>query len=185
MSGFTFAGSLVASQRGSPTANVTSGYRGSATYKMNNAGATVAYYKNETNSVPATPDRDGTIIGGTYKFGAFTLKGLYVKQKNAPLNNLKTMGIGGGYQVSPELTLDVGFYSSKDSAARYKMKTTGFGAQYKIIKDLSLYAQYSKVKNDDTAVASFNFAGPTIQPGTIGVGQSATTINVGALFAFF
>lgn len=183
-SGFTFAASMVASQRANPTANVTSGSRLSATYKMNNFGATIAYYNNNTKATVAVPDADGTILGATYGFGDFTLKGLYVTQKNAPLNKLKTVGIGGAYQLTPDLTLDLGVYDSSDSAARYKMKTTGFGAQYKIIKDLSLYAQYGNAKNKSTAAASFNFAGPTIQPGSILVGQSAQTINVGALFSF-
>jgi hypothetical protein len=58
------------------------------------------------------------------------------------------------------------------------------GARYKTIKDLALYAQYANVKNADAATVSFNFAGPTIQPGSLVAGQKATTLNVGALFSF-
>ncbi len=182
-SGFSGAISTVASQRTNLTGTITSGYRLAGTYKMNNFGATAAYYKNN----PAVGrDADGTIMGATYKINAFTLKGMYVKQDNGgALRALKTTGFGGAYDATPELTLDAGIYTSKDTAARYKQKTLGFGAQYKIIKDLSLYAQYASVKNDGTALASFNFAGPTIQAFQITSGQKATTINVGALFAFF
>ena len=98
---------------------------------------------------------------------------------------MKTTGIGGAYDVSADLTLDAGYYTSKDSAPNYKTKTIGIGAQYKIIKDLSLYAQYGKVTNDGTFLSAFNFAGPTIQAFQIGAGQSATTLNVGMLFGFF
>jgi len=185
MSGWKFAASLVGSQRANPTASVTSGYRGSVNYGTGPFSASFSFYKNETKSVPATPDADGHILGAAYKFGAFTMKGLYADQKTAARPDQKTYGVGGTYDVSPVLTLDAGIYNSKDSGAGYKQKTLGFGGQYKIIKDLSLYAQYANVKNDSTAAASFNFAGPTIQPGAITAGQKATTINVGALFAFF
>lgn len=184
LSGFTLAGSLVSSQRATTTASVTSGYRGTATYAVDNLAATLAYYKNNTNSVPATPDAHGTILGGSYKFSAFTLKGLYVVQKNAPLNSLKTFGIGGAYELAPDWTLDFGVYKSSDSAAAYKQSTLGIGAQYKVMPQLTLYAQYASAKNNDTAAASFNFAGPTIQPGATIAGQTATTLNLGALFSF-
>lgn len=185
LSGFTLAGSIVSSQKATSTSNITSGSRLAGTYSAGPAFVTAAYYVNKTASAPATPNAKGDILGGGYKFGAFTLKGLYVKQKTAALTSLKTTGIGGSYDVNSALTLDTGVYTSKDSGAGYKMKTFGLGGQYKIIKDLSLYAQYAKVKNDATATTSFNFAGPTIQAGSITAGQSATTINFGALFAFF
>lgn len=182
-SGFSGAIATVASQRTNLTGTITSGYRVAGTYKMDAFGATAAYYKNN----PAVGrDADGTILGGTYKIGAATLKGMYVKQDNGgALTSLKTTGFGGAYDATSDLTLDAGIYSSKDTTARYKQKTFGLGAQYKIIKDLSLYAQYASVKNDGTALASFNFAGPTIQAFQITAGQKATTLNVGALFAFF
>ncbi len=181
-SGFTGAISKVATQRTNLAGAITSGYRLAGTYKMNDFGATIATY---TNNSSTAPEANGHILGGTYKFGAFTLKGLYVKQKTAALNALKTTGIGGAYDVSADLTLDAGYYTSKDSAPNYKTKTIGIGAQYKIIKDLSLYAQYGKVTNDGTFLSAFNFAGPTIQAFQIGAGQSATTLNVGMLFGFF
>ena len=65
------------------------------------------------------------------------------------------------------------------------MNTAGIGVQYKIIKDLALYAQYAHVSNKDTRTVAFNFAGPTIQPGSLLVGQSASTLNIGALYSFF
>jgi hypothetical protein len=87
---------------------LTSGYRASATYEVDKLAATLAYYKNNTNSVPATPDAHGTVLGCGYTFSAFTLKGLYVAQVNAPLNSLKTIGIGGAYELTPDLTFDFG-----------------------------------------------------------------------------
>jgi len=182
-SGFTGAVSIVSTQRTNAAGTITSGYRMAGTYKAGDLGATLAYYKNEPG---AGREADGTIMGGTYKMGAATLKGLFVTQDNGgALAKLKTTGLGGAYEVTSDLTLDAGYYTSKASAAAYKQKTLGIGAQYKIIKDLSLYAQYADVKNSGTALASFNFAGPTIQAFQITAGQKATTINVGALFGFF
>jgi len=182
-SGLSGAVSILSTQRNNIGGTITSGYRAAGTYKADNLGATLAYYKNEPG---AGREADGTILGGTYKMGAVTLKGLFVTQDNGgALAKLKTTGFGGAYAATSNLTLDAGYYTSKDSAAGYKQKTLGFGAQYKIIKDLSLYAQYADVKNDGTALASFNFAGPTIQAFQIATGQKATTINVGALFGFF
>jgi predicted porin len=194
MSGFTLAASLVASQRATPTANVSSGSRLSANYAMNNFSATFATFNNNTKSVPATPDANGYVTGVNYKLNAFTLKGSYIKEKNPgntpagaarALNNLKTLGFGGAYVLNDTTTFDAGIYRSTDSGARYKMNTLGVGVQYKIIKDLALYAQYAHVKNKDAATVAYNFAGPTIQPGSLIAGQSATTFNIGALYSFF
>ncbi len=185
VSNFTMAASLVASQRATPTSNVTSGARASALYKNDAFSATYAIYNNNTKSVPSTPDSNGHVLGANYKLGAFTLKGIFTKQKNPTLRNYKTAGFGGAYEWNPDLTLDAGVYRSRDTAAAYKMNTVGLGAQYKIIKDLALYAQYAKVKNADRATVAFNFAGPTIEPGSLVTGQSASTLNVGFLYSFF
>ena len=194
MSGFTLAGSLVSSQRATLTSNVTSGARLAGNYSKDAFSATIATFTNNTKSVPSTPNATGYVTGANYKFGAFTLKGSYIKEKNPgnkpagaafALNNLKTFGIGGNYDLSAETTLDFGVFRTADSTAKYKMNTTGVGIQHKFIKDLTLYAQYAYVKNNDAATVAYNFAGPTIQPGAIARGQSASTLNIGALYAFF
>jgi len=194
MSGFTLAGSLVSSQRATPTSNVTSGARLAANYSKDAFSATVATFTNNTKSVPSTPNANGLVTGANYKFGASTLKGSYIKEKNPgnrpagaafALNNLKTFGIGGNYDLSTETTLDFGVFRTADSKAKYKMNTTGVGIQHKFIKDLTLYAQYAYVKNNDASTVAYKFAGPTIQPGSIARGQSASTLNIGALYAFF
>ncbi|HXC39291.1 MAG TPA: porin [Burkholderiales bacterium] len=185
MSGFTGAVSLVASSRTDVAAPISSGWRLAGSYSMGDLGATLAYYNNKVNTTPSTPDANGWILGGKYKFGAFTLKGIFVKQKTVALPSLKTFGAGGAYDLTPDLTLDGGVYQSRDSGPKYKQTTLGFGGQYKITKELSAYGQIAKVKNNDTFVTSFNFAGPTIEPFTLTAGQSANTLNIGLLFAWF
>lgn len=185
LSNFTLATSLVSSQKNTGATTVSSGSRASVTYAKDALSATLALYNNKTKSIPTTPDANGHVLGANYKFGAFTLKGLYAKQKTAAFPSLKTTGFGGAYDLSSETTIDAGVYRSVDSSGRYKMNTTGIGVQHKIIKDLALYAQYAYVKNNDTAAVAFNFAGPTIQPGSITRGQSASTLNIGALYSFF
>lgn len=181
--GLSGAISLVSSQRTNTAGSTNSGTRFAGTYKKDAFGATLAYYKNNISTGRAA---NGTIAGATYKIKDFTIKGLYVKQDNGgALTNLRTAGLGGAWEATPDLTIDLGMYSSSDSGGNYQQKTLGFGAQYKIIKDLSLYAQYANVKNNKTATAAYNFAGPTILSGNVLAGQSATTLNVGALFSFF
>lgn len=181
--GFSGAVSLVSSQRTNTAGTINSGSRAAGNYKNDAFGATMAFYKNNFSAARAS---SGSIFGATYKIKDFTIKGLYVKQDNGgALTNLRTTGFGGAWEATPDLTIDLGLYTSSDSGGNYQQKTLGFGAQYKIIKDLSLYAQYANVKNNKTATAAYNFAGPTILSGNVLTGQTATTLNVGALFAFF
>ena len=100
-------------------------------------------------------------------------------------NKLNTYGFGGIYDVTSDTSLDAGVFRSKQTSTNYNMKTYGIGVQHKFLKDLTAYTQYASVKNNGTATAAFNFAGPTIEPGSITVGQSAKTLNVGVLYAFF
>ena len=155
-----------------------------ATYSGKEGAASIATY--EDKPVIGTASK-GTIYSGNYKLGAFTLKGLYVTQKNGALTKLSTLGGGGAYALSPETTLDFGIYDSKDSAAHYKVATMAGGVQYKFLKDLTLYGQYASAKNKGTKAAAWNFAGPSsaFLTSAITAGQTASTINVGLLYAFF
>ena len=97
-------------------------------------------------------------------------------------------GFGGIYDLTSETSIDAGIFRSKQnltSTTNYKMNTYGVGVQHKFLKDLTAYAQYASVKNNGTATAAFNFAGPTIEPGSLTVGQKAKTLNLGVLYAFF
>ena len=155
-----------------------------ATYSGKDAAASLATYEDKPVTGAASK---GTIYSGNYKLGAFTLKGLYVTQKNGALTSLSTLGGGGAYALSPETTLDFGIYDSKDSAAHYKVATMAAGVQYKFLKDLTLYGQYASAKNKDSKAAAWNFAGPSsaFLTSAIARGQTASTLNVGLLYAFF
>ncbi len=179
MSGVSLALAYVPAQG---TSKATS--RVAATYSAKEAAASIATYedKPETGSTSK-----GTIYSGNYKLGAFTLKGLYVTQKNGTLTKLSTLGAGGAYALNPETTLDFGIYDSKDSAAKYKVATMAAGVQYKFLKDLTLYGQYASAQNKGTKAAAWNFAGPSsaFLTSAITGGQTASTLNLGLLYAFF
>ena len=188
--GLTSALSLVSSQRATPTSNVTSGTRAALKYSNSGFDGTFAAYSNSTKSTTTSPDLFGQVLGASYKISSFTLKGLYTRQRNSTTTTTKlnTTGFGGIYDLTSETSIDAGIFRSKQnltSTTNYKMNTYGVGVQHKFLKDLTAYAQYASVKNNGTATAAFNFAGPTIEPGSITVGQSAKTLNVGVLYAFF
>lgn len=178
MSGVTLAASYVPE-----TATVNSGTRFSVTYGTGPIKATLAAYK--TDVIGEAVNRTGTVAGAAYAMGPFNLKALYTKQKTATFDSLTTVGLGGDYAVTSKVTVDFGVYRSSDSGTDYKMNTSGVGVMYKFLKDLSAYAQYASVKNDGTASTPFNFAPPTLLTGGITSGQTASTFNVGLLYAFF
>lgn len=179
MSGLSVAVSYVPAQG---TSKATSRLAG--TYSAKEAAATIASYEDKPVIGAASK---GTIYSGNYKLGALTLKGLYVTQKNGALSDLSTLGGGGAYALSPQTTVDFGIYDSKDTAAHYKVATMAAGVQYKFLKDLTVYGQYASAKNKGTRAASWNFAGPSsaFLVSAITAGQTASTINVGLLYAFF
>jgi predicted porin len=179
----SFAGLSVSGQYLTETSTVRGGSRVAATYANGPLKATVAAYT--TDKIGDAKNTTGTVLGATYKIGAFDIKGLALNQKNASFDNLNTYGLGGAYSVTGDLTLDFGLYRSSDSGTDYKMDTAAVGASYKFVKDLSAYVQYASVKNNGTVATPFNFAPPTLLTGSITSGQTANTFNVGLLYSFF
>lgn len=166
---------------------VKSGNRFSIKYAGEALTATAATYSTEIAATAPAPDytRTGSLAGASYKVGDITFKGIWVKQTTTGFADLKTSGVGGVYQISPSIALDLGVYESKDVAAGYKTSTVGTGIQYKFLKDLTVYGQYSSVKNGGTATAAYNFAPPmAVDAGTLTAAQTGTTWNVGLLYGF-
>jgi predicted porin len=185
LSGFTIGAEYVPEYIGAAPASkdIKSGTRLAATYSSGPLKATVAFYSDDIAG--DTEKTSGTVLGATYKIGSFDLKALALTQKNPTFSSLGTWGLGGAYSISTTTTLDFGLYKSSDSGTDYKMDTAAVGIQYKFLKDLTAYAQYAQVKNNGTAATPFNFAPPTLVPLFITAGQTATTLNVGLLYAFF
>jgi len=168
--------------------DVKSGHRFGVNYAKDSLTLTAATYTTDIAATAPAVDytRTGALAGGAYKLGDFTLKGMWVKQTTQGFSNLKTTGVGGLYQLTPALGIDLGVYESKDAAAGYQASTVGTGVQYQFIKDLTAYAQYSNVKNKGTIAAAYNFAPPmAVDNGTLGVGQTGSTISLGLLYGFF
>lgn len=185
---------------GSPTSgisNITSGHRLALNYDSGKGfKGTVASYKDSDDTAgTASKASSGYVLGASQKLGDFELKALYVNQTSnlydfvantsTHMDGLATTGLGGTYTLNAKTVIDFGTYTSSKDA--YKMKTTGVGVQYEFLKDLKIYGQYASVKNDGTIVNVYNFTptNDTKFTGAITSGQTANTLNVGLLYAFF
>jgi hypothetical protein len=166
---------------------VKSGNRFSVKYGGTALTATMASYSTEIAATNTDPgySRTGALAGAAYTWGDVTLKGMWVKQTTAGFKDLKTTGLGGVYQLTPTVAIDMGVYESKDAAAGYKTSTVGTGIQYKFLKDLTVYGQFTSVKNGGTVTAAYNFAPPmVVDAGTLSASQTGTTMNLGLLYGF-
>ena len=184
LGGFKLAAQYVPESK-SANGDIKTGTRASVTWSEGPASVGWANYSSDI--IGQTRRNTGNILSGNYKLGAFTLKGIYADQKTATYTaTLGTQGLGGAYALNPDTTLDLGYYTSKSDIGGLKTVTLAAGVQYKLTKELTLYGQYAKVDNDSkTATAPFNFTWVTVFPGGLNAGQSASTINVGLLYAFF
>ena len=137
------------------------------------------------NSSQANGSSSGYTAGLTKGLGNFTLKLVLADQTTQTYSNLDTIGIGGAYKLNAKTTFDAGIYSTKQ--ATYNVNTAAVGVQYQFLKDLTFYTQYASVANNGSDTAVFNFTPPndTHFQGTIGAGQTANTINIGFIYAFF
>ena len=183
-SGFKLAVQYVPESKSAKN-DIKTGTRALLSWNEGPASVGIATYS--TDIIGQVSRNSGNILSGSYKFGAFTLKGILAEQKTASYtSSLSTQGIGGAYALNADTTFDLGYYTSKSDIGGLKTGTTGAGVQYKLTKELTLYGQYAKVDNSSkTAAAPFNFTWVTVFPGSIAAGQSATTINAGLLYAFF
>ena len=184
LGGFKLAAQYVPESK-SANGDIKTGTRASVTW--NDGPATVGLASYSSEIIGQVQRNTGNILSGNYKFGDFTLKGLFASQKTATYTaSLATQGIGGAYALNADTTIDLGYYTSKSDIGGLKTTTLGLGAQYKLTKDLALYGQYAKVDNNSkTAAAPFNFTWVTVFPGGLTAGQSASTVNVGLLYSFF
>ena len=159
-----------------------SGGRAVVQYAADSLSASLAAYANTSNANGAS---NGYVVGLTKGWGDFTLKLLAANQSTQTYSGLVTAGVGGTYKLSEKTTLDAGLYSTKQNT--YSVNTSAIGVQYHFLKDLTFYTQYASVSNNGSDTAVFNFTPPndTNFQGTVGAGQTANTINLGFIFAFF
>jgi predicted porin len=166
----------------SKTTGTRGGTRASLSYEAGPFKASLAAYS--TDKVDETVTRKGTVAAATYKIGPVDLKALYTMQKTATYGSLKTVGVGGAYFVTADLTLDFGVFKTTDGATDYQNLATGIGAQYALAKGVTAYFQYANVKNTGATSVAYNFLGDTQAGFFITSGQTASTYNVGMLYSF-
>jgi predicted porin len=164
------------------TGGIRGGTRASLSYAAGPFKASLAAYG--TDTVGETVTRKGTVAAATYKIGPVDLKGLYVLQKTATYDALKTVGLGGAYFATADWTFDFGVFKTTDSATDYQSFATGIGAQYALAKGMTAYFQYANVKNTGATSVAYNFVGDTQAGFSITSGQIASTYNVGILYSF-
>lgn len=164
------------------TGGIRGGTRASLSYDAGPFKASLAAYS--TDTVGETVTRKGSVVAATYKIGPVDLKALYTMQKTATYDSLKTVGLGGAYFVTSDLTLDFGVFKTTDSATDYQSLTTGVGAQYALAKGMTAYFQYANVKNTGATSVAYNFTGDTQAGFSITSGKIASTYNVGILYSF-
>jgi len=185
MGGITGTLEWVPESKAATTGNLKSGNRASVQYAGSAMNIGLATYTDtKYTSSTATANASGNIASATYKISAATLKGIYATQKTTPSSSsVNTQGFGGAYELTGSTTLDAGLYSS--SGGTIKLSTSAMGVQHKLTKELSLYAQYANVQNKGTSSTYSNFTWTTVFQNTVGVSQTAKTLNAGLLLALF
>ena len=198
--GFSFVPDTVAGTNGTSNGSNNSGARAAVTYGVKGLTLTAATFENHSNGLQT---QKGTVAGGAYTLGDATLKALYASEVSPTFTGLRTTGVGGSYAINAKTVLDLGSYTTTDSATSYKMNTLGLGVQYEMFKGLKAYGQVASVKNASGAATpaykgNYDFVSyvpnqynngnsglAQTAPGSIATGQTAQTINIGLLYAFF
>jgi len=204
--GFTAKVSYVGAQTystvaGGTNAQLGSGVRAAINYNYGDLNI-VGGYESTNSTSNGTNLYSLDLLGANYKVGSFTLKGIYLINKDTntyqiDYGSLKTTGFGGSYDINEKLQLNSGYYQSKDAGAGGKanyqnatMWTTYL--TYDIIKDLKVYGEYSSTVNkaSNSSANAFGFTsnygtGAAAGTGTISQGQSAKSVIVGLHYAFF
>ena len=179
----------------------SSGYRANVNYSGFGATATAAYFANNNTGYLASK---GTILGATYKAGPATAKVLAVSEyTSGTFDALNTVGIGGTYAITGKTVADFGVYQAKDTKINYQMNTVAIGIQQELFKDLKVYGQIANTQDKGTSTPNFkgnyNFTSfipaeaynttstgnAANLPASLATGQTAQTINIGLLYAFF
>jgi predicted porin len=98
--------------------------------------------------VPTTLQFLGRMIGGSYKFGDFTVKGAFFSYKVAGSFNDNVYSAGFDWVPLPELDINAGVYltSDRDDTTNHSLMTS-VGAQYFLSRRTTLYAQIGMVNN--------------------------------------
>jgi len=198
--GFSFVPDTIAGTNGTSNGSNNSGARAAVTYGVKGLTLTAATFENHSNGLQT---QKGTVAGGAYTLGDATLKALYASEVSPTFTGLRTTGVGGSYAINAKTVLDLGSYTTTDSATSYKMNTLGLGVQYEMFKGLKAYGQVASVKNASGAATpaykgNYDFVSyvpnqygngnsglAQTAPGSIATGQTAQTINIGLLYAFF
>ncbi|MBT9596484.1 MAG: porin [Vitreoscilla sp.] len=129
---------------------------------------------------PAIDDLSSLTVGARYKFGDFTLYGLYDRANSG--NSLDTHGlqVSGMYAIGA-LELKASYaQASRETPAGVDAgtsKRTGIGAVYHLSKRTALYGSYARIGNSDGANAALNGA-------VTAANQGSTGLDLGIRHAF-
>ncbi len=154
-------------------------------YNQGPIAATVARtVKNDANGDKAWTN---TIIGGSYKWDAFTFIAANNKTKFAGLaaanHNMTANGLGVNYAFNPTVDMNVSYTTLKDDlVTANKFSQTAVTARYKFSKRTSAYAGLGMAKNEGASRFTSVYAGaPTT---AADVATNANTVMVGLRHAF-
>jgi predicted porin len=189
----SFMGFQAAIQTSLGKSSMASGYSSAAdnglayalSYNQGPIAATVARtVKNDANGDKAWTN---TVIGGSYKWDAFTFIAANNKTKFAGLavanHNMTVNGLGVNYAFNPTVDMNVSYTTMKDDVVTAnKFNQTAVTARYKFSKRTSAYAGLGMGKNQGAARFTSIYGGvPTV---AADAGTNANSVMVGLRHAF-
>ena len=149
---------------------------GYAAGPVNVAGALGKTYK--TGAMIA--DFKDINFGGSFNMGFMTLMGQYGKRDYGSANQ-KTMLIAGTMPMGPG-TLKASYVKASGSSLAYEATMFAFGYQYDLSKRTALYATYSSINNDGTALNGASFV--VNAAGAMTRGATSSGYNAGIRHSF-
>ncbi len=138
--------------------------------------------QNTTTAGVDRGDREDTILGATYDFGAFKLHGAYGQQKTdgfagAADIKIKTAMIGATVPFGAS-ALRAEYINNNDDRADADNNIFAIGYTYSMSKRTTLYATYAHVENDDNS-RSMGIGGAGKLSAAAPLGESADGFAVG------
>jgi predicted porin len=142
---------------------------------------TASTWKNDTNGVKAFTN---TLLGGSYKVGAYTLTAAQNKTEFAGLavgnHNMTVNGVGVGYDVNSRTDVAVGYTMLKDDVVdANRFKQIAVTARYKLSPRTTLYGGYGHAVSQGQAKISTVYA-QTVSD----VGATTNAAMVGLRYQF-